>query len=205
MVPSIVLIALFAEWSTRRKTTSSAWKKVFSLLQDSIGLGRVKRCNSKKCIGYVKPDVVFYGETINNDYINQWKEDTKDCDLVIVIGTSLNVEPVATFINSLPLRTLRLLINKEIVEPFKSHFDYEKMEDIYISNYKNVRDVIYIGDCDDGVIELAKLLHWEHDLLNMVSHWIQSHSSCDCKSLEKKLRHLQTECNNSPTSSIFDL
>jgi NAD-dependent deacetylase len=51
------------------------------------------------CGGVLKPDAVFFGETIPQDALKESFMHAEDCDLMLVIGTSAQVEPAA----SLPL------------------------------------------------------------------------------------------------------
>ena len=48
----------------------------------------------------------------------------------------------------------RLLINKEVV----GHFDFDQ----------GARDVLFQGDCDEGISTLCRLLGWEDELAELV-------------------------------------
>ena len=49
------------------------------------------------CGGTIKPDIVFYGESLNENVLsNAWK-DFSSTDLCIVMGSSLTVQPAASF------------------------------------------------------------------------------------------------------------
>jgi len=43
----------------------------------------------------VKPDIVFFGEDLPDEFHNNLQADKPDCDLVLVIGSSLRVRPVS--------------------------------------------------------------------------------------------------------------
>jgi NAD-dependent deacetylase sirtuin 1 len=43
----------------------------------------------------MKPDIVFFGESLPAEFHNQMDIDKDDCDLLIVMGSSLKVRPVA--------------------------------------------------------------------------------------------------------------
>jgi NAD-dependent histone deacetylase SIR2 len=43
----------------------------------------------------VKPDIVFFGEDLPDEFHNNLQKDKPDCDLVLVIGSSLRVRPVS--------------------------------------------------------------------------------------------------------------
>lgn len=51
------------------------------------------------CGGIIKPDVVLYGENLNDRILNKSVKLISECDLLIVGGTSLNVYPAAGLIN----------------------------------------------------------------------------------------------------------
>jgi len=59
--------------------------------------GRIPRC--EKCGGIVKPDVVLYGEGLDNGVISSAINHIAGADMLIVGGTSLAVYPAASFIN----------------------------------------------------------------------------------------------------------
>lgn len=73
------------------------------------------------------------------------------CDLLIVMGTSLKVEPFASLATFPDHGTPRLLINRERVGPF--HF----VSDVDSGHAGPVTDVFYQGDCDAGITELTRL------------------------------------------------
>ena len=43
----------------------------------------------------MKPDIVFFGEGMPDEFHNSMALDKEECDLIIVIGSSLKVRPVA--------------------------------------------------------------------------------------------------------------
>ena len=55
--------------------------------------GEVPRCQS--CGGLIKPDVILFGEPLPYDALRASQEGALFCDLLISIGTSLEVEPAA--------------------------------------------------------------------------------------------------------------
>merc|ERR1712242_295760 len=103
-----------------------------------------------KCGALLRPNVVFFGESLPTDYIRYSSEDMESCDLLIVIGTSLVVYPVAGLVNRVSSLTPRLLLNREAVGPWQNS---EK-------NEENYRDAVWKGGCDEGAAELARLLGW---------------------------------------------
>ncbi|HON37917.1 MAG: SIR2 family NAD-dependent protein deacylase [Desulfomonilia bacterium] len=81
---------LFARCLTCRK--KYGYEQVLSDLETRIP----PRC---ECGGVLKPDAVFFGEAIPQDAMKRSFREAEDCDLMLVIGTSAQVEPAA----SLPL------------------------------------------------------------------------------------------------------
>lgn len=59
--------------------------------------GKIPYC--EKCGAVIKPDVVLYGEGLDNDVINGAVKAIREADMMIVGGTSLVVYPAAGLIN----------------------------------------------------------------------------------------------------------
>ena len=104
------------------------------------------------CASVVRPQVVFFGESLGPRFFQTLQQDLETCDLLIVMGTSLLVYPFAGLANRVSLLTPRLLLNREPTGPFKKN----KQQELF-----NYRDVAVLGDCDDGVTQLASLLGLE--------------------------------------------
>lgn len=88
------------------------------------------RCD--KCGGIIRPDVVLYGENLNNDNINRAVNLISGADILIVGGTSLKVYPAASFIQYYKGNKL-ILVNKE-------RTDYDKVANYVI--YDDISKVI---------------------------------------------------------------
>lgn len=56
----------------------------------------IKIYNCKKCSGILKPDVVFFGEALPAEVLENATKHAERCDLLIVIGSSLVVYPAAS-------------------------------------------------------------------------------------------------------------
>lgn len=80
------------------------------------------------CKGVVRPDVVLYGEPLNNDNISKAIDLIKKADILIVGGTSLKVYPAASFIQYYNGNNL-VLINKEETD-YDGNVDYVFHDDI---------------------------------------------------------------------------
>lgn len=109
-----------------------------------------------KCGGLIKPDIVFFGESLPVRFKNLLHKDLADNDLLIVMGTSLKVAPVSLIPEMLNSRIPRILFNRELVGDFCPP-----------GTDGNHRDVHHDGDCDDSVREFCSLLGWEDELLEL--------------------------------------
>uniref|UniRef100_A0A336MTZ0 protein acetyllysine N-acetyltransferase n=1 Tax=Culicoides sonorensis TaxID=179676 RepID=A0A336MTZ0_CULSO len=63
--------------------------------------------------GIMKPDIVFFGEGLPEVFHETIERDRDKCDLLIVIGSSLKVRPVAMIPNWLAPNVPQILINRE--------------------------------------------------------------------------------------------
>jgi NAD-dependent SIR2 family protein deacetylase len=104
----------------------------------------------KHCTGYVKPDIVFFGEGLPHKFHNSLKKDLRVADMVLILGTSLNVAPVSMIPEMVEGNCKRVLLNRELV----GDLDLDDSD----------RDLFYAGDCDDAIQKLADLLDWREDL-----------------------------------------
>ncbi|KAK4039347.1 DHS-like NAD/FAD-binding domain-containing protein [Parachaetomium inaequale] len=99
------------------------------------------------CGGLVKPDIVFFGEALPRAFFDS-SGMAKEADLILVMGTSLQVHPFAGLPNMAEEETPRVLFNLEQVGSFGTRAD----------------DVMVLGDCDAGVRRLAEELGWRDEL-----------------------------------------
>lgn len=152
------------------------------------------RCGEKGCDGLVKPDIVFFGEGLPERFFQSLEvssvplqvciaddQDLTICDLLIVIGTSLQVHPFASLPNYVQPHVPRLLINREPVGPF-SHLASSRSTNgrSLVSMLGSLttedkdedddesRDRFWEGDADDGVRRMAKELGWGEELEEMI-------------------------------------
>lgn len=117
------------------------------LMRETIGKREVPHCLTPECNGLVKPDIVFFGEQLPEEF-HRNKYLPSDADLCIVMGTSLTVQPFASLPNFCSENVPRLLINLEQVGTLGSRAD----------------DVLCLGACDAGVRKLASALGWLEEL-----------------------------------------
>lgn len=95
--------------------------------------------------GVMKPDITFFGEALPRVFHDNIARDLNDCDLVISIGTSLKVAPVADIVDKVPPEVPQILINKDPIQ----HCNF---------------DVSLLGYCDDVVSYLCHRLGHDWDI-----------------------------------------
>lgn len=126
-----------------------------AVMKTFVAEGKVPRCwdnpersAASECVGLVKPDIVFFGEPLPNRFHEQRRLVERTADLVMVLGTSLTVHPFAALPDLAPRSVPRVLFNMEKVGSLGYRPD----------------DVLALGECDEGVRELARELGWEVEL-----------------------------------------
>jgi len=106
--------------------------------------GSVPKCT--ECGGNVKPDIVFFGESLPDRFYKLLRTDVREADLLLVMGTSLQVAPVSMIPDMVECEH-KVLFNREPV-----------------MHIRTGQDVFCAGNCDDRVMELCSILGWEEDL-----------------------------------------
>uniref|UniRef100_A0A1B0GML5 Deacetylase sirtuin-type domain-containing protein n=1 Tax=Phlebotomus papatasi TaxID=29031 RepID=A0A1B0GML5_PHLPP len=145
-----------------RKSFTMEWMK------EEIFADRVPTC--AECNGVVKPDIVFFGENLPDAFYTLPAKDFQDCDLLIIMGTSLEVHPFASLPDRVNDSCVRLLVNRELVgnrDSIWSLFSRSagRME---FGMPESRRDVAWLGDCDDGVQAIADRLGFGDELRDLV-------------------------------------
>jgi len=95
----------------------------------------------------VKPDIVFFGESLPPRFLTALPN-LAEADLLIVMGTSLTVHPFARLVDMVPNDCPRVLINMDKVGAIGTRSD----------------DVVLLGKCDDTVKAIASELGWLKEL-----------------------------------------
>jgi NAD-dependent deacetylase sirtuin 1 len=114
-------------------------------IQEQVLRGEVPycpQCPSSDKEAVLKPDIVFFGEMLPDMFDHALVEDKNQVDLLIVIGSSLKVQPVASIIDYLPHHVPQILINREAV----THVQF---------------DVELLGNCDAITTYLSYKLGWQ--------------------------------------------
>ncbi|KAJ0011578.1 hypothetical protein NQD34_012553 [Periophthalmus magnuspinnatus] len=58
---------------------------------------KLPRCEKRDCHGLLRPNVVFFGETLDSHVLTKVEKELEECDLCLVVGTSSIVYPAAMF------------------------------------------------------------------------------------------------------------
>lgn len=116
-------------------------------MKQAISRQVVPHCSQDGCKGLVKPDIVFFGEALPEDFhLNRLLPGA--ADLAIIMGTSLTVQPFAGLPSYCSEGIPRVLLNLDRVGGLGSRAD----------------DVLILGDIDTGVRRLASAIGWLDEL-----------------------------------------
>lgn len=122
------------------------------------------------CAATVKPDVVFFGEDLPQKYFLHTKDFPK-ADLLIIMGTSLQIEPFASLVNTVRSTVPRLLLNRHAVGSF---------ENVPLRR----GDYIELGDLEVTVRRFAEMLGWNDEIEELMrTHETESIHSSFCSGL----------------------
>jgi NAD-dependent histone deacetylase SIR2 len=94
--------------------------------------------------GIFKPDIVFYGEKVSQKFWPRFDQDKEKVDLVLILGTSLQVEPVKNILSMIPADVPQIYISKTACTG-------------------GWPDIELLGQCDVVVAELAQRAGWQLD------------------------------------------
>jgi NAD-dependent deacetylase sirtuin 2 len=125
----------------------------------------------------VKPTIVLFRGSMPKEFHVRTAEDLPECDLLIIIGTSLTVAPANSLVYRVPPTSLRLVMNNERVG---------RMLGINYSE-DSVRDVFAHGHSDEMCLELADRLGWLKDLEQIIDELPESSAQLLRDRLAQKL------------------
>lgn len=139
-------------------------------LEKKVKGGHVARCEQSKCqyettlAPPIKPDITFFGESLPERFFERLY-DLRRANLLLVMGTSLVVQPFASLIDEVPLDCPRALLNLERVGEtgrgsmfskfgldFSEGFDFDS---------EDSRDIFCPGAVDKTVRLIAQKCGWE--------------------------------------------
>lgn len=144
----------------------------FTWIKNRIVEEVIPKCEECK-EGVVKPDIVFFGEMLPERFHQQSDCDFDQADLLIIMGSSLVVQPFASLVDRVKTNCPRLLINMEKVsvgDRLSKMFGINQGFDFDPDDPKFGRDVAWIGDCDTGCQLLADKLGWGDELKLLVAN-----------------------------------
>ena len=81
------------------------------------------------CGGVLRPDIVFYGEMLDEKKLHQAVRAIGGCDLLVVVGSSLVVYPAAGLVRYLPAGARFVIVNYDAT-PYDADADLVLHEDI---------------------------------------------------------------------------
>lgn len=105
------------------------------------------------CSGIMKPDIVFFGESLPERFFLHMV-DFPTADLLLILGTSLQVEPFASLSEAVRSSVPRLLMNRDMVGT--------------LAWRPRSRDVVQLGDLVHSVERLVELLGWTEEMKDLV-------------------------------------
>lgn len=138
-----------------------------------VARGEIPHCTSTRdCRGLVKPDVKLFGERLDGRFFRLVKQDFPRCQLLIIVGSSLSVMPFAQLVQRVPARCPRLLINRGAKGGGRGQRPLWRLlfrpnNGLMFERRGNVRDVAFLGDCDEACERLAAQLGWRDQLLEL--------------------------------------
>ncbi|KAJ3225046.1 NAD-dependent histone deacetylase sir2 [Chytriomyces hyalinus] len=137
------VLQVHGSFSTGR-CTACKYKAAFEIIKPFLETGNIMHC--PKCFerkeGIVKPDIVFFGEKYSSTYDKLIAKDKAQADLIVVMGSSLKIFPIAGILDQMS-EVPAILINKETLDA-KVKFDY-----------------MMKGDSDTIVSEICRRLGWD--------------------------------------------
>ena len=114
----------------------------------------------EKCgANQIKPDMVFFHDFLPDQFFLQYPEDLDSADLLLIVGTSLEVYPFA----SLP---------KKVRPEVKRFVITNRNKNLSMFKFKTDRDWLIEGDCQEIVFQLCEKLGWGNQLCAYIENRI---------------------------------
>lgn len=167
-IPEEVLVEAHGSFASAHCIDCHQEEKI-EIIKEAIKSEFIPKCSN--CKGLVKPDIVFFGENLPSRFFEKVNEDFKKCDLLIIMGTSLQVQPFASLIGKVPKTTPRILINREQVGTLEtniSSFGVTGSNFFCFGMKNNYRDISILGDCQEEIKKFSDLCGWKDDLETLI-------------------------------------
>ncbi|CCU97868.1 unnamed protein product [Malassezia sympodialis ATCC 42132] len=108
--------------------------------------------------------IIVFGENLPERFFERLY-DFRRADLLLVMGTSLVVQPFASLIDEVSLSCPRALLNLEKVGERRRNFSFiHDADEGFDFDDAHSRDIFCQGKVDDTVRKLAQYCGWEDDL-----------------------------------------
>lgn len=143
--------------------------------------GEVVHCLSDDCNGLVRPDIVMYGEGLPDRFHEMIEEDFPKADLLIIMGTSLTVQPFCSLVQRVKKTCPRILLNMtEVPEATYQEVlickdgklidgsQYSKYGFLKYNHFTNTRDIIVLGDVQESVFKFIDDMGWTEEFEAMI-------------------------------------
>jgi NAD-dependent histone deacetylase SIR2 len=114
----------------------------------------------------IQPDITFFGEDLPGEFGRRIVHDDRDvADLVIVIGTSLKVAPVADVPGIMPSTVPQIYISRTVSLSLGIKICSMKLTPQPVSHMGF--DIDLLGDCDVVISELCRRAGWDfkHEMM----------------------------------------
>jgi len=136
--------------------TSELWKP--------LEAGDYPRC---KCTGLLRPNIVFFGEPLPAKFKQNAWHDIDTADLLIVMGTSLSVQPFAGLVHKVRQSCPRLVVNLHVPNTLKRR-PWQKVASFMAPTRNERKDGFLLSKCDAGIMRLCEEMGWTSDLNNLI-------------------------------------
>ena len=115
------------------------------------------------CPDWDQPDITFFGEDLPAKFHDRLVKHDRDLvDLVIVIGTSMKVAPVADVPNFLPPKIPQIFISRDVSLGLTRLTRLTRLTHEPLQPCRHIPfDIELLGDCDVVVAELCKRTGWD--------------------------------------------
>ena len=147
-------------------------------INEGVKNGKVYYCPNPNCHGPCKPNVVFYGENLPKIFYEKQEECEDDVDLIIIMGTSLKVQPFASIPYMTNPQADIIVFNLEEV----GHFSYQKL-------YSNT--IFIKGKTDENIIQFLK----DTDMLNEFKEFVKKKYNDDLNN-DEKIKKISQDIDN---------
>ena len=138
-------------------------KENLQSLTSTIIQGEICYCKCSDGSNVLKPDVTFFGELLSSEFHRSLDKDPSQCDLVIVIGTSLKVGgAVHEVIRKVDRDVPQILINRDAVSLPK--------------NMSEGFDITILGKCDDVISYISDCLGWHENHSSIHEEILTNHT-----------------------------